>query len=66
MLYDLTDPTCKKESSREVVACLLNWDTIEAVDGYKLNELRDLSDILNNMIQKMERLDCAGQLYLFN
>jgi hypothetical protein len=65
ILYDLTTLTNQKKLSRETLACMINWDTDEPVNGYTREELKSLSWVLEEVIDKMKTVDCPGQLYLF-
>jgi hypothetical protein len=55
----------QEKHSHETLACILNWDTDEPVNGYTLEELNSLLSVLKNVIDKMKSSDCKGQLFLF-
>jgi hypothetical protein len=65
ILYDLITETNHEKLSRETLACIMNWDTDEPINGYTLSELKSLSCTLKEVIDKMKSIDCPGQLYLF-
>jgi len=51
-------------SSSEKVACLIDWDTKECIDGYSIGELRDLRQKLDETILRMTYED-PNQHFLF-
>jgi hypothetical protein len=46
------------------VACLIDWDTHECVDGYSIKELKDLREKLDEAILRMA-YENPNQHYLF-
>ncbi len=65
ILYDLMTLGKNDKAFYNQIACLINWDTSEAIDGYTIDELKDMKDTLEHAIQTMQRKDCVGQLYLY-
>ena len=55
--------TSEKESS-QTLAMLSDWDTLEAIDGYNLYELRQLQQKLDDAVQQLINND-PNQLSLF-
>ena len=54
-----------KSVSHNTIACLLNFDTKEAIDGYSLEEMEDILDLIQSVVNTMKNKDCSGQMLLF-
>jgi hypothetical protein len=64
-LYNPTLSIKTKEDFPNQVACLHNWDTKEIVDGYTIDELEIMKDMLDDAINKMKSNCNSAQLLLF-
>lgn len=54
----------ENNQANKTVACFHNWDNMEKIDGYTLNELYEMREQINDAINSMI-FDCSNQLSLF-